>query len=77
MSGPYNFKKDGKSDDGPELTRYLNETTGTSTSAVAQLSAGNYRIQSGQHVGPGSLGLLPTNVRYRLESAGGYTLVVT
>ena len=76
MSGPYNFKKDGASDDGKELSRYLSETTGSTTGAIHQLAAGNYRIVTGQHVGPGSLGILPPNARYRLEPVG-YTLIVS
>jgi hypothetical protein len=70
----YNFKKDGKSDDGQEVTRYLNDGNKLST-----LAAGSYSVQSGQHVGPGSLGVLPPNHTYRLNTGNtsGYTLVVS
>lgn len=71
----YNFKKDGSSDDGKELSRYLNENATANT--IAALAAGSYRVATGDHVGPGSLGVLPANVKYRLEPAGGYTLIVT
>jgi hypothetical protein len=73
MPAPYNFKKDGKSDDGQEMTRFLVDGTKLGT-----LASGSYSIQSGQHVGPGSLGVLPSNHTYRLNTlTSGYTLVVS
>jgi hypothetical protein len=55
------------------MTRYLVEG-GT----IKALVAGGYSVQSGQHVGPGSLGVLPSNVTYRLNTVtSGYVLVVT
>jgi hypothetical protein len=70
----YNWNKDGKTDDGKELTRFLGDGN-----KLATLASGSYSVQSGQHVGPGSLGVLPANHTYRLNSGNtpGYTLVVT
>ena len=70
----YNFKKDGKSDDGQEITRYLNDGNKLNT-----LASGSYSVQSGQHVGPGALGVLPSNHTYRLNPGNtpGYVLIVS
>jgi hypothetical protein len=68
----FNFKKDAKSDDGPEMQRLL-----ASGHTVAELPAGSYALTSGHCVAPGSLGVLPPGTTYRLNATGGITLVVT
>jgi hypothetical protein len=68
----YNFKKDAKSDDGPEVQRFLREGHTTK-----ELTAGTYRLATTDVVAPGALGVLPANVTYRLHPDGGLQLVVT
>lgn len=70
MAGPYSFKKDGQSDDGREMTRFLND--GNRPNALA---SGKYRIASGTAVSPGSLGVLPQNAQI-IPFDSGYVLII-
>jgi hypothetical protein len=68
----YNFSKDAKTDDGHEMQRFLRDGHTTK-----ELTAGTYRLATTDVVAPGSLGVLPANVTYRLHPDGGIQLVVT
>lgn len=72
MSAPYHFARDGKTDDGNELRRFLVDDR----QPIAALPTGTYRLLSGTVEGPGSLGVLSPGMTYILNADGSITLRV-